>query len=288
MEIVEIPRNDSRYPALLANISDPPGRLYCRGNLALLDSFAVAVVGTRNVSDYGRQAARDIAGVLAGAGVTIVSGLALGVDAIAHRAALDASGATIAVLGSGVDDATLGPPTNRRLAAEILAHAGLIVSEYPAGYPADKWTFPMRNRIISGLCRGTLVVEADRKSGSLITATQALDQNRDVFAVPGSIYWPRSVGTNWLIGQGARLVMHAGDILECYKLRQVPLPEQASSTGDPAQERILALLRQQGPTQLDAIIAASDLQPSRVMAAVSLLELKDIIRHHGAGVYAII
>jgi DNA processing protein len=269
----------------LAKISDPPAQLYCRGDVSLLDSFCVAVVGTRKISDYGRQATRDIAGTLASAGVTVVSGLASGVDTAAHRATLEVGGKTIAVFGTGVDDASIFPADNLPLAHEILEKGGLLVSEYEPGTPGQRFTFPARNRIISGLSRGVLVVEADLKSGSLITAKCALDQDRDVFAVPGSIYWPRSVGSNSLIAQGARPVSVAADILECYRLKQIPLPETAVSTEDPVQQSILALLRINGPMHLDAIGANAGFDVPRVMAAVALLELTSAIRHQGGGIY---
>ncbi len=285
--IITLRLSDTRYPELLKRISDPPAQLYCRGNIALMDSFCVGVVGTRKASDYGRQACGDIAGQLAQNGVTIVSGLATGIDSAAHRAALDAKGNTIAVFGTGLDDASIFPVDNVRLAHDILAANGLLISEYEEGVYGQQWTFPMRNRIISGLSRGVVVIEADMKSGSLITAKSALDQNRDVFAVPGSIYWPRSVGSNWLIQQGARPVLCAADILESYKMRQIPLPEQALSTSDPVQECILTLLRQNGPTHLDTLASQTGYDTPRTMAAVAMLELYNAVRHQGAGIYAI-
>lgn len=288
MDIVTtIEKEDERYPELLSRIADPPDRLYCRGNVRLLGEFCIAVVGTRKASDYGTQACRDVAGGLASAGIVVVSGLALGIDATAHRAALDVRGRTIAVLGSGVGDDTMGPPSNVPLAHDILAHDGLIISEYPEGQEASAWTFPQRNRIISGISRGVVVVEADKDSGSLITAKSALDQDRDVFAVPGSIYWPRSVGTNWLIAQGARPVSAASDVLAAYALRQMSLPERQVSTRDPVQTRILALLRENGPMHQEAIVAASGSDASRVMAAIMMLELDSSIRQHGGGTYAL-
>jgi DNA processing protein len=285
-EITVIERSDPRYPTLLKHIADPPERLYARGDTMLLNSFCLGVVGPRKASDYGLQVAADIVGQLATNGLTIVSGLAAGIDSAAHRAALTAKGKTIAVFGTGVDDASIFPADNVHLAHDIIEHGGLLVSEYPAGTEGRPFTFPMRNRIISGLSRGVLVIEADRKSGSLITAKSALDQNRDVFAVPGSIYWPRSVGTNLLIQEGARPVLTAVDILESYKLRQIPLPEKAMSTSDPTQECILALLREHGPLHMDALVSLSGREPSHIMAALSLMDLRDIIVHQGGGVYA--
>ena len=179
-EMTVIERSDPHYPTLLGHIADPPERLYARGNTDLLNSFCFGVVGPRKASDYGLQVTADIVGQLATNGLTIVSGLAAGIDSAAHRATLDAAGATIAVFGTGVDDASIFPVENVRLAHEIIEKGGLLISEYPKGTHGEPWTFPMRNRIISGLSRGVLVVEADRKSGSLITAKSALDQNRDV------------------------------------------------------------------------------------------------------------
>lgn len=285
-DIVTLYKEDQNYPLLLGQISDPPAVLYCRGNLALLNTFCIGVVGTRKASDYGQQACRDIAGTLASNGITIVSGLAIGIDAIAHHAALENHGNTIAVLGTGIEN--LWPKENEHLGYRIIDEGGLVISEYPDTTPGAPYTFPTRNRIISGLSRGVLVVEADKKSGSLITAKSALHQDRDVFAVPGSIYWPRSVGSNWLIQQGARPVMNAADLLECYTLRQIPLPETAVSTTDPTQQRILTLLHDEGPTRLDVIVDKAGGDPSHIMAALSLLELRDIVVHQGAGVYKII
>ena len=288
MDIVTtIEKEDGRYPELLARIADPPVRLFCRGDVALLNTFCIAVVGTRRASDYGKQACRDVAGGLAAAGITVVSGLALGIDATAHRAAVDSKGRTIAVLGAGVGDDTMGPRSNIPLAHDILAHGGLIISEYPEGHEASVWKFPQRNRIISGLSRGVVVVEAARESGSLITAKSALDQDRDVFAIPGSIYWPRSAGTNWLIAEGARPIGSAADVLDAYRLKQMPLPEQSVSTREPVQAGILTLLRENGPMHQEAIVATSESDAARVMGAIALLELDGTIRHLGSGTYAL-
>ena len=190
---------DAEYPALLRPADGAPATLYVRGTLLPGDESAIAVVGNRQVTPYGRQVTLQLVGELAAQGVTIVSGLARGVDAVAHRRALEAGTRTIAVLGCGVD--VVYPAEHHGLAKDIVAQ-GALVSEFPLGTKPDAPNFPMRNRVISGLSLGTLVVEAGETSGALITAARALEQNREVFAVPGSIYSPRSAGTNRLIKRG--------------------------------------------------------------------------------------
>jgi len=204
---------DSDYPRRLKEIPQAPPVLFIKGSINVEDDWAVAVVGTRRVTPYGRQVAAEIAGFLAQNGVTVVSGLARGVDAIAHQAALRNGGRTIAVLGSGVD--VIYPPEHRKLGEEI-KQQGAIVSDYPVGTQPDGVNFPPRNRIISGLSLATVVVEAGEKSGALITAEFAVEQGRDVFAVPGSILTPQSEGTNRLIEQGARSQepVHVDDLCE--------------------------------------------------------------------------
>lgn len=287
-DIVCVKRGDAKYPRLLAHITDPPEELYCRGNLALLATPCLAVVGTRKITPYGKEAATCLVRDLAAGGFTIVSGLALGIDAAAHQAALDCGGPTIAVLGGGVDDATIGPRSNFRLAQDILTGGGLIVAEYPPGYPPAVHTFPMRNRIVSGLSHGVVVIEADKESGALITAQSALDQNRDVFAVPGGIFMPRSAGPNALIQKGAKLVLTAQDVIEEYAARQdvLPLSPAAVSTRSPAERAILAILDASGPSHMDAIIKESGRAAGEIIAAVSLMEINGLLRHVGNGVYA--
>jgi DNA processing protein len=182
--IIEIARKTKEYPRLLSKISDPPHRLYCRGNIALLNTFCLGVVGTRKLTTYGRQATEQIVTGLANSGMTIVSGLAMGIDAVAHKSALENDLPTIAVLGSTVDDNGIGPQVNLPLAKEILKNDGLIISEYNKKSEIFPSNFAIRDRIISGLSKGVLIVEGAEKSGSLITAKSAADQNRDVFAVP--------------------------------------------------------------------------------------------------------
>jgi len=201
---------DSRYPALLLQIANPPPVLYVAGRLDLLAAPAFAIVGSRNATTQGAQDAHSLARALSAAGVTIVSGLALGIDAAAHRGGLAESGSSIAVMGTGPD--VVYPAQNRDLAA-ALARDGCLVSEFPLGTAARAGNFPRRNRLISGMSKGVLVVEAALASGSLTTARRALEQNRDVFAVPGSIHSPLTKGCHWLIKEGAKLVENAGDIL---------------------------------------------------------------------------
>lgn len=271
----------AQYPELLKHIPDPPKQLYCRGNLDLLQTECFAVVGTRSLTAYGKEAAQTIVPGLA-KHFTIVSGLALGIDAVAHRATLDAGGRTIAVLGSGVELIT--PDTNRKLGQDILKNGGLIVSEEEGKKPAHKGSFPIRNRIISGLSKGTLIIEADEKSGSLITAKLTGEQNRDVFAVPGSIFSTKSFGPHKLIRMGAKLVTSAHDVLEEYSL--LPLDrKQALSTQNPEHEAILAILESHGPSHIDVIIADTGRNAAEVMADLSLMELQGLVKQMSGGVF---
>ncbi|EKN63871.1 DNA-processing protein DprA [Schinkia azotoformans] len=202
---------DNEYPACLSKIYDPPWVLYLKGKKSLLKSNCISVVGTRNPSPYGIDVIKTIIPPLIKNNWTIVSGLALGIDAEAHKISIKEKGNTIAVLGSGVHQ--IYPTSNQSLASEM-AISQLLLSEFPPYRKAEKWHFPLRNRIISGISKGTVIIEAKERSGSLITAEQALEQGRDVFAVPGSIFEPRSHGTNRLIQQGAKLVLTAEDIIE--------------------------------------------------------------------------
>ncbi|MCG7376942.1 DNA-processing protein DprA [Paenibacillus sp. ACRSA] len=213
---------DSNYPILMKETVQPPWVLYGRGDMQLLHSKSIAMVGTRMPTVYGRKVGERLAEELCKAGLTIVSGLARGIDSVCHDAALRVGGKTIAVFGTGID--SIYPPENNSL-AERIAETGLLLSEYPPGTRAHQGLFPERNRIIAGLSLGTLVVEADIRSGSLITADAALDAGRDVFAVPGPITSPKSRGSHNLIRQGAKLVTSAADLLEEYQM-DLPNPEQ--------------------------------------------------------------
>jgi DNA processing protein len=274
-----------QYPALLREIPASPPVLYVRGELTGEDAWAVAVVGTRRVSAYGREVTRQLTAALARSGVTIVSGLARGVDGQAHRAALDAGGRTIAVLGSGVD--RMYPPEHGRLADEIEA-AGAIVSDYPIGTAPEGGNFPPRNRIISGLSLGVLVTEAGRSSGALITADFAGEQGRDVFAVPGSILARGSVGTNRLIQDGAKAVLSAEDVLEELNLSMVAEQAEAREVlpADETEAAIIAHLSAE-PRHVDELQRLAALPIAQVTSTLALMELKGMVRQVGGMKYVI-
>ncbi len=271
--------SDADYPPLLREIADPPVLLYVMGIRQVLSSPQVAIVGSRNPSPMGRENAQAFARSLAGTGLTITSGLALGVDGAAHRSALAAGGATIAVAGTGLD--RVYPAWHRDLAHEIIKH-GALVSEFALGTPPLPENFPIRNRIISGLSLGTLVVEAALQSGSLITARLATEQGREVFAIPGSIHAPQARGCHALIRQGAKLVETAQDILE----ELAPLasvahriaPDNAAPT--PALDAPMAALLQQighDPVSVDALIERSGLTADAVSSMLLQMELNGLV-----------
>jgi len=216
--ITTISINNPQYPALLKEINDPPFTLFIRGKLPNTNSPTLGVVGTRKFTAYGKSSCQEIVGPLVNKGVVIVSGLALGIDGIAHQTTLDNKGVTIAVLGGGVDKRTVAPASHRDLAEKIIATGGAVISEYPPGFTPTIYSFPARNRIIAGLSLGTLVIEAAEKSGALITARCALDYNRDVFAVPHALNSPTGIGPNNLIKMGAKVVTQASDIIESLSL----------------------------------------------------------------------
>ena len=268
---------DSRYPKRLKQVADPPVVLYVRGTLPTQDEAMIAVVGTRVPSAYGRLVAANLSRDLAREGVTVVSGLARGIDTVAHKAALEVGGRTVAVLGSGLD--VIYPAENRALTVEI-ADSGAVVSEFPLGTQPDASNFPRRNRIISGMSAGTLVVEAGEKSGALITAQLALEQNREVFAVPGNITSERSRGTNRLIKQGAKLVESVQDILDELRPQLRGLLREAEVTPRPAMsgsEKAVYDVLSDEPKHIDDI-ATELAQPSgQVLATLLSLELKNLV-----------
>ncbi|PYI50440.1 DNA-protecting protein DprA [Paenibacillus flagellatus] len=267
---------DADYPALLREIAQPPWVLYLRGDRTLLERSCIAVVGTRSPTAYGRKAAYELARDLSACGVCVVSGLARGIDACAHRGALTEYGSTAAVLGCGLD--TIYPSENASLYAEI-AEKGVLVTEYPLGTRLHAGLFPQRNRIIAGLCLGTLVVEAAERSGSLITADQALEQSRDVFAVPGPITSAKSAGTLELIRQGAKMVASAEHILEEYNgLAQLGHTRKEAASGpDPslsADERKLLGLMSAAPVTTDELVELSGFEFGHLHSVLLNLTLK--------------
>ncbi|MGH7817700.1 MAG: DNA-processing protein DprA [Candidatus Binatia bacterium] len=280
--ITLLPFSDASYPARLRMIADPPPLLYVKGELSSADDKAVAIVGSRSASDYGRRVARDLARGLASLGFTVVSGMARGIDGMAHESALSSGGRTIAVLGSGVERAY--PSEHDKLYRRI-SENGAVISELPVGTRPMAFNFPARNRLISGLSLGVVVVEATEKSGSLITASLAVEQGREVFAVPGEVGASRSRGAHRLIRQGAKLVENVDDILEEIApqllsrgggaAHQAPLalPEKAG-----ADQRKVFTLLEAGALQVDEVIEKSALGAPRVLEILLELELQGYVR----------
>ncbi len=280
MQITTISYANSQYPDALREIDTAPKQLYVRGNLCAVP--LVAVVGSRRLTSYGKEATYKIVSELAAGGIGIVSGLAIGIDAVAHEAAVDAGGYTLAVMGSGLSE--IYPARNRALAARILESGGAIVSEYELDMPPLKQNFPARNRIISGLSLGVIVTEADAKSGSLITSKRALDQNREVMAIPGNITSPRSAGPNNLIRAGATAITSASDVLTLLRLK----PNQALVRPQPGtrQEAIIFALIEHGITTSPELIARSKLSAAEFANVISLMEITGKVRNLGAGTWA--
>lgn len=274
------------YPYILKEIHDPPKEFYMAGEIIEQDKIAVAIVGTRKYSQYGKQVTMEIAGELAKLGITIVSGLAKGIDTFAHQAALENKGRTIAVLGSGLDKKSFFPSSNYQL-GEKISQRGAVISEYPEGTRGTQFTFPQRNRIVSGLSLGVLVVEAPEKSGALITAALALEQNREVFAIPGSIYDENSKGTNQLIKLGAKPVTCVEDILEELNLLHLLKIERKKIEPETKEEEIIFSVLSLQPTHIDEIIKKSGLPTPIVNSTLMMLELKKAVRNLGKGNYVL-
>ncbi len=270
---------DAEYPELLRHIASPPPVLYLRGTLIPEDAAAVAIVGARHATAYGEEVAHALARELARRGLTIVSGLARGIDAAAHRGALEAGGRTLSVLGSGLD--RIYPPEHQGLADEV-AGAGALLSEFPLGTAPLKPHFPQRNRIISGLSLGVIVAEASVDSGALITAHHALEQGRDVFAVPGRVHARYSEGCNRLIKAGAKLVESWEDVLSelvphVKGRRRMPAPQASGPALGAEEQRVFDLLAG-GPLHIDELIVRGDLPSGRVAAVLVGLEMKGVVR----------
>lgn len=274
---------DADYPTRLREVAQPPPVLYALGNIISDDDWAIAIVGTRRMTSYGRQVTQELANALAVQGITVVSGMARGVDAVAHQTALQAGGRTLAVLGSGLD--RVYPPEHRRLADQIREN-GALISDYPPGTPPDAANFPPRNRIISGLARAVVVVEASRSSGALITAAFAADQGREVFAVPGSIFAPQCEGTNLLIQQGARPYLNSRDLLDTLNMVQVGEQRTARAVlpADAIEAQLFSILGNE-PLHVDELRALAGLPIEKVSSALVMMELKGLVRQVGGMQY---
>lgn len=272
---------DPGYPDLLKEIYDPPLCLYLRGALPVEHARNIGIVGSRRVTNYGRRIAQHLSEAASYAGWTVISGLAYGIDAIAHEAVVQTNGKTVAVLGGGL--ARIHPQDHIPLAKKIIETGGAVISEFPMQFSPNKWSFPMRNRIISGLSQGVLVIEAGMGSGSLITAKCALDQGRTVFAVPGEADNPQAKGTNQLIKNGAKLTESFDDILEEFQflpgLRRPGNPEQESPSHDSLaeDEKIIINALRSGTLSADQLSSETGIQPGGLLALLMKLEMKKII-----------
>jgi len=283
LSINYITYKDSNYPQNLLEIDSAPPALYIKGEIVSSDINAVAIVGARKMTSYGREVTEKFAGELASYGLTIISGLARGVDTIAHKGALSVGGRTLAVVASGLDK--IYPPENTALANEIIKN-GAIISEYPLGYPALPTNFPTRNRIISGLAKAVLVVEGETKSGTLLTAGAAAEQGRTVFAIPGQITSPMSGAPLFLIQNGAKMAISVNDILDELNL-QVKVDREAIEGVLPSgkdEERLIEILSNE-PLHLDEIARISSQPVNEISARLTIMELKGMVRNLGGGVY---
>jgi len=275
--------NHPEYPPALKEIYDPPPVLYLKGAFAERDAHGVAVIGTRRATAYGREACAALVKDLVAAGITIISGLAKGIDGIAHRTTLDAGGRTIAVMGSGID---VVYPADHRALAQKISETGVLMSEFPLGTKPDARNFPRRNRILSGLSLGVLIIKAPLDSGVMHTVRFALDQGRDVFCIPGSIFSPSSLGSNRLIQDGAKLITDAADVLE--ELNIARLEQQPSFPGFGQIEDIEAeeagLLQHIGvePIHIDELRRQAGMPVANVSSTLSLLEIKGLVKQVGA------
>lgn len=279
---------DKNYPKLLKEIHHPPQLLYYKGNLDLNNDFTLAVVGTRKLTSYGSQVTNNIVKELVNQNLTIISGLALGIDTMAHQATLEAGGKTIAVLGTGIDQKSIYPRTNKNLAEKIIENNGAVISEFPPGTQPMPYNFPQRNRIISGLSLGTLVIEAGAKSGALITAFGALEQNREVFAVPGNIYSLVSAGPNNLIKKGARPITSAEEVIESLNLTQTTncINNKEIIGETPEEEKIIPHLTHE-PIHIDELVRLSKLDTSITSSTLTIMEMKGVVKNLGGMQYVL-
>lgn len=277
-----------QYPKLLAEIYDPPEILYYRGNLNNITNFNIAIVGARKFTDYGARVTESITQHLIRSGLSIISGLALGIDSLAHNACLKENGHTVAVLGTGINNRAIYPTANKNLADRIIDSGGTIFSEFPLNTPPLRHHFPQRNRIVSGLSIGTVVIEAAEKSGALITSKYALEQNREVFAVPGNIYSPVSIGPNNLIKQGARAITCGEDIINAFNIDNVPACiETQKIIADTPEEELIIIHLNHEPTHINDIIRKTGLSTSTASSSLIIMEIKGLVRNVGGMKYVL-
>ena len=284
IKTTDLRNND--YPSLLKQITNPPSIIYYKGDITI-DKPSIAIVGTRNFSSYGKQVTFNLVRELSSLGFIIISGLATGIDTFAHQATLWEKGKTIAVLGTGIDNQSIYPHQNINLAQKIIDNGGAIISEFPPGTQATKFNFPKRNRIISGLSLGVIVVEAKKKSGALITAQWAQKQKRKVMAIPGSIYSLNSHGTNNLIKNGAILVRNAKDVIDVLKIKNTNKIDKKEIKGENEEEQKIIDSLKQDAFHIEAIIQKTKLAPSVVISRLSDLEIKNKVINLGGNIYTL-
>lgn len=286
-DIKKISINEKNFPKCLKEIKNPPENIFYKGELPKKYSDCFAIVGTRLCSEYGKRIALEFSNQLSQAGLTIVSGLAPGIDTYSHLACVEKNRQTIAVLGTGLDEKSIYPKENLMLSRKILATGGCLISEYPAGTNGSKLTFPARNRIISALSVGVLVVEAKEKSGSLITAGFARSQGKKLFAVPGSIYSPNSKGTNALIKKGVQLVESSNDILKALKMLSRKKSDSHPVLGENDEENLILQAIKEEALYIEKIIEKTNLPASAVLSQLAILEIQGKVRNLGNNIYAL-
>ena len=281
-EIYTISLDDPTYPYLLSQITDPPHTLFVRGQLPQSQRPTLAVVGTRRFTTYGKLICEELVLPLATNGLVIISGLALGIDGIAHQATIEANGVTVAVLGSGVNQKSIFPAAHKLLAQKIIDSGGAIISEYPPDFAPTKYSFPARNRLIAGLSLGTLIIEAPAKSGALITARYALDYNREVMCVPHALTSPTGAGPNTLIQSGAKLITGYQNIMEALNLKISSPPPPLAITIDTStpEGKILNHLNRE-PKNINELIIQTGLNSSQIGSTLTMLEIKGLVKNLG-------
>lgn len=285
-DIKIITLTDEAYPEMLRELPDAPYVLFVRGTLSGLEKPAIAIVGTRKASPYALRATEYFAKDLSQCGATIISGLALGVDAKAHETTVAAGGPTIAVLGGGISDAVLYPKNNLSLAKQIIATGGAIISEFPPHFTPTKYTFPLRNRIVVGLSRGVLIIEAPERSGALITAYLALEYNRDCFAVPADLFKGNALGSNALLAAGARIAISPNDIAAEYGLITAQTENKSAPILQGTEAQIYTLIKET-PQTIDELTGLTGLDSSEISSMLSLMELNGLVKNMGGGAFSV-